>query len=92
MELKHAGLAIADIGGYTKFIKFHETAPLHAQEVIAQLLEAVVELAGDLPGYRIERAAESYADLGGVDTVVFSPAASIAARARPLVPFAAKSN
>lgn len=45
MEPKHLALVIADIGGYTKFIKFHQTALLHAQEIIAQLLEAVIDRA-----------------------------------------------
>ena len=45
MDLKHVALVITDIGGYTRFIKFHETALLHAQEVISQLLEAVVDSA-----------------------------------------------
>ena len=45
MEPKHLALVIADIGGYTKFIKFHQRALLHAQEIIAQLLEAVIDRA-----------------------------------------------
>jgi len=45
MEPKHLALVIADIGGYTKFIKFHQMALLHAQEIIAQLLEAVIDRA-----------------------------------------------
>ncbi len=45
MELKHVALVIADIGGYTRFIRAHKTALLHAQEIIAQLLEAIIERA-----------------------------------------------
>ena len=43
MELRNVALAIVDIGGYTGFLKFHRTSLLHAQEIIAQLLEAVID-------------------------------------------------
>ncbi len=43
MEPKHLALVIADIGGYTKFIRFHQTTLPHAQEIIAQLLEAIID-------------------------------------------------
>lgn len=45
MQAKHLALVIADIGGYTKFIRFHKTALLHAQEIISQLLETVIDRA-----------------------------------------------
>lgn len=45
MELTHVALVIADIGGYTRFIKLHKTALLHAQEIISQLIEAVIDRA-----------------------------------------------
>ena len=48
MEPKHLALVIADIGGYTKFIRQHKTALLHAEEIISQLLEAIIERA-DFP-------------------------------------------
>ena len=48
MEPKHVVLVIADIGGYTKFIRQHKTALLHAEEIISQLLEAIIERA-DFP-------------------------------------------
>lgn len=45
MELKHVALAIADIGGYTRFIRLHKTTLLHAEEIISQLLETIVDRA-----------------------------------------------
>lgn len=39
-------LLIADIGGYTKFMTVHRVNLAHAQEVVAQLLEAVIDAAG----------------------------------------------
>ncbi|MBE0619524.1 MAG: DUF2652 domain-containing protein [Burkholderiales bacterium] len=48
MEPKHVALVIADIGGYTNFIRFHKTALLHAEEIVSQLLGAIIERA-DFP-------------------------------------------
>jgi hypothetical protein len=45
MELKQVALVMVEIGGYTKFLKAHKTALLHAQEVISQLLEAIIDRA-----------------------------------------------
>lgn len=45
MELKNAAIVIADISGYTQFIKFHKDSLLHAEEVITELLETVVQQA-----------------------------------------------
>jgi class 3 adenylate cyclase len=36
-------LLIADIAGYTRFMKFHRASLAHAQEIVAQLLEAVID-------------------------------------------------
>lgn len=38
-------LLIADIGGYTRFMTVHRINLTHAQEVVAQLLEAVIDAA-----------------------------------------------
>jgi hypothetical protein len=38
-------LLIADIAGYTRFMKFHRTSLAHAQDIVAQLLEAVIDAA-----------------------------------------------
>ncbi len=44
--MARAVLVIADIGGYTKFMRVHRVNLAHAQYVIAQLLEAVIDGAG----------------------------------------------
>lgn len=66
MELKHVALVIADIGGYTRFIKFHQTALLHAQEIISQLMETIIDRASfPLTLNKLEGdAALLYADIG----------------------------
>jgi class 3 adenylate cyclase len=43
MAIQPTFLLIADIGGYTRFMKFHRASLAHAQEVVAQLLEAIIE-------------------------------------------------
>lgn len=45
MELKKVVLVIADVSGYTQFIKFNKTSLLHAEEIISQLLETVIDKA-----------------------------------------------
>ncbi|MBX3252466.1 MAG: DUF2652 domain-containing protein, partial [Myxococcales bacterium] len=40
---QRALLVIADIGGYTKFMRVHRINLAHAQYVVAQLLEAVID-------------------------------------------------
>jgi class 3 adenylate cyclase len=69
MELKNVALVIADIGGYTKFIKSHKTALLHAQEIISQLLEAIIDRAAyPLTLNKLEGdAALLYADMGSAE-------------------------
>ena len=44
--MARAVLVIADIGGYTKFMTVHRINLAHAQYVVAQLLEAVIDGAG----------------------------------------------
>ncbi|MEO8537883.1 MAG: DUF2652 domain-containing protein, partial [Betaproteobacteria bacterium] len=39
-------LLIADIGGYTRFMKFHRASLAHAQDIVARLLEVVIDAAG----------------------------------------------
>ena len=51
---KRVFLLIADIGGYTKFMKVHRINLAHAQHVVAQLLEAVIDGAGDLRLAKLE--------------------------------------
>jgi class 3 adenylate cyclase len=42
MELKPVVLVLADISGYTRFIRFHRVSLLHAERIIADLLESVM--------------------------------------------------
>jgi class 3 adenylate cyclase len=43
MAIQPTFLLIADIGGYTRFMKFHRASLAHAQQIVAQLLEAVID-------------------------------------------------
>jgi class 3 adenylate cyclase len=69
MELKHLALVIADIGGYTRFIRLHNTTRLHAEEIISQLLEAVIDRAAfPLTLNKLEGdAALLYAEMGDTE-------------------------
>ena len=46
-------LLIADIAGYTRFMKFHYASLVHAQHIIGQLLETVIDAAG--PSLRLAK-------------------------------------
>ena len=45
MEVKKVALVLADISGYTCFIKNREISLLHAEQIITELLEAVIDTA-----------------------------------------------
>ena len=45
MEIKEVSLVLADISGYTEFVQAHRTALLHAEQIITDLLEAVIDSA-----------------------------------------------
>lgn len=45
MEIKQAALVLADISGYTRFMRNHKTTLLHAEGIITQLLESVIDQA-----------------------------------------------
>jgi class 3 adenylate cyclase len=45
MEIKRVALVLADISGYTQFMKLHTTSLLHAEVIITDLLEAVIDRA-----------------------------------------------
>jgi hypothetical protein len=45
MEIKRGILVLADISGYTRFTRMHFTSLLHAEEIISELLEAVIAAA-----------------------------------------------
>lgn len=46
MPVQPAFMLIADIGGYTQFMKMNRTSLAHAHDIIARLLEAVIDAAG----------------------------------------------
>ena len=45
MRLTHAWLVIVDISGYTAFIHERQTSLLHAEQIITELMEAVIDRA-----------------------------------------------
>ena len=45
MPVQHALLIIADISGYTRFMKLHRMSLAHAQDIVARLLEALIDAA-----------------------------------------------
>ena len=45
MRLAHAFLVIVDISGYTAFIHQRETSLLHAEQIITELMESVIDRA-----------------------------------------------
>jgi hypothetical protein len=53
-SIQRAMLVIADIGGYTRFMKLTRWNLAHAQRVVAELLEAVIDAAGPLKLSKLE--------------------------------------
>ena len=53
MDAQPTLMLIADIAGYTKFMKFHQSSLAHAQETVARLLEVVIAAAG--PSLRLAK-------------------------------------
>jgi hypothetical protein len=47
-------LVIADIGGYTSFMRLHRTSLAHAQDVVARLFEAMIDAAPNLSLLEVE--------------------------------------
>ncbi len=45
MQFKKVALVIVDISGYTHFVRTHQSSFLHAEEVIFELMEAVIDQA-----------------------------------------------
>lgn len=43
MELKKTILVLADISGYTRFLQLHTMSLLHAEKIITELIEAVID-------------------------------------------------
>jgi Protein of unknown function (DUF2652) len=53
MAVQSTLLLIADIAGYTRFMKLHYFSLVHAQGIVARLLEAVIDAAG--PSLRLAK-------------------------------------
>ncbi|MBI4459764.1 MAG: DUF2652 domain-containing protein [Acidobacteria bacterium] len=47
MSVQPAFLLIADISGYTRFMKEHRLSLAHAQEIVARLLESIIDASKD---------------------------------------------
>ncbi len=45
MEIKKVFLVLADISGYTRFMRVHTMSLLHAEAIVTELLEAVIDVA-----------------------------------------------
>jgi hypothetical protein len=45
LEITPVHLLLADISGYTRFVTLHQASSLHAEEIITQLMEALLEAA-----------------------------------------------
>lgn len=43
MELKKAILVLADISGYTRFLQLHTMSLLHAEKIITELIESIID-------------------------------------------------
>jgi hypothetical protein len=54
MAVQPAFMLIADIGGYTRFMKMHRMSLAHAHEIIARLLETVIDSARGLTLAKLE--------------------------------------
>jgi Protein of unknown function (DUF2652) len=54
MAIRRAVLLIADIGGYTHYMNWNRTHLAHAQQTVAQLLEAVIDAAKGLKLAKLE--------------------------------------
>src|SRR5438309_11118485 len=66
MAVQRGLLLIADIAGYTRFMEFHRTDLAHAQDVVARLLEAMIDATSALDLVEVEGvAAATYRPLPG---------------------------
>ncbi len=45
MELKQIAIVLVDISGYTHFLQYHQACIIHAEQIITELLEAVIDTA-----------------------------------------------
>jgi class 3 adenylate cyclase len=78
MQMKRCALIIADISGYTRFTQYHAMAMLHAEQLISDLLEAVIDAAkqplvvNKLEGDAVFFYAESQGDDGALAKAVLA--------------------
>jgi hypothetical protein len=42
MELAQVSLILADISGYTSFVRMHQVSLLHAEQIVTELMEAII--------------------------------------------------
>src|SRR5438093_374612 len=54
MAVQRGLLLIADIAGYTRFMEFHRADLAHAQDVVARLLEAMIDASSALDLVEVE--------------------------------------
>ena len=48
MEIKNVSMVILDISGYTKFLKMHTMSLLHAEQIVTELLETIIDTTEDV--------------------------------------------
>ncbi|WP_164012353.1 DUF2652 domain-containing protein [Pyxidicoccus trucidator] len=92
MAIQRSILLIADIGGYTRFMRTHRMSLAHAQEVVATLLEAVIDASRPLKLAKLEGDAaflyvplESEAQLASVGQTVADIRRAFLARQQDIV-------
>src|SRR5947209_17446930 len=54
MAVQRGLLLIADIAGYTRFMEFHRSDLAHAQDIVARLLEAMIDASPTLELVEVE--------------------------------------
>jgi hypothetical protein len=77
MAIENALLLIADIGGYTRFMKQHRFSLSHAQDTVAQLLEVLIDAAGRFKLAKLEGDAAFFYAVGDDYTVLSRQVADI---------------
>ena len=48
MEIKNISMVILDISGNTKFIKMHTMSLIHAEQIVTELLETIIDTTEDV--------------------------------------------
>lgn len=77
MAIEKAQLLIADIGGYTRFMREHRFGLAHAQDTVAQLLEAVIDASGRFKLAKLEGDAAFFYAVGDDTALVAKQVAAI---------------